>query len=493
MPNYIWPLSGTTTAPDMNTSFGPRINKQRRDFHDGIDLKAPLGAPVLAMRSGTVHRAGPGGTHGFRSRHVVLKVDDPIHGVIYLVHVHLASIAGAMTAGAHVTQGQVIGTVGDDDASYSHLHFEFRKAKPFEKYSVHPLEFLPYVNTANFTAPRCDRFNRLNTLLAARLRFDAPDRAEGDLQRIAVDLFSDSALIATRTVDFNDKTTINEGIGDELLFVNDIGVEGYQRSNLAEDGRGDLQYGILVRNLPANCRRLRGRVIDVGGTVAQGTDFPIPNQTAADTRVDFEDGLMPPAGWRAILSGPTGATTTVNDPAAAYAGSRGMRCTVSATDEGGARAACIESSLPEKRFEWMVKGRFRLKALQLADGQSICLLQFQTGDDQLSVAGRIKKLDNGLRVGLLARRPDGSLEAEESQSPVALRRWHEWKLHVRRVGTRETTAILSLDDVERVRLNWDTSSAEPRSVRAGIARISQGGTATVLADGLRVTEATAQT
>jgi murein DD-endopeptidase MepM/ murein hydrolase activator NlpD len=83
MPNYVWPLSGTTSAPDMNTSFGPRINRNRWDFHDGIDLKAPIGTPVLAMRAGKVHRAGSAGTHGFSSRHVVLKVDDPNDGVMY--------------------------------------------------------------------------------------------------------------------------------------------------------------------------------------------------------------------------------------------------------------------------------------------------------------------------------------------------------------------------------------------------------------------------
>ena len=46
---------------------------------------------------------------------------------MFLVYVHLDSIAEAITIGASVTQGQLLGTVGDDDATYPHVHIEFRK------------------------------------------------------------------------------------------------------------------------------------------------------------------------------------------------------------------------------------------------------------------------------------------------------------------------------------------------------------------------------
>ena len=67
--HFIWPLGKGTTPDEMNTSFGPRIDADRWDFHDGIDLPAAVGTPVHAMADGVVHRAGPAdktGPGGFR-------------------------------------------------------------------------------------------------------------------------------------------------------------------------------------------------------------------------------------------------------------------------------------------------------------------------------------------------------------------------------------------------------------------------------------------
>ena len=92
MASYVWPLNGSTSPDEMNTSFGPRIDADRWDFHDGIDLPAPQGTPVHAMRKGTVHHAGEGGTGGFSSRHVIVRVTDPAHGRMFHLYLHLDSI-----------------------------------------------------------------------------------------------------------------------------------------------------------------------------------------------------------------------------------------------------------------------------------------------------------------------------------------------------------------------------------------------------------------
>jgi hypothetical protein len=491
MADYIWPLSKSTTPDEMNTSFGPRINGNKWDFHDGIDLPALIGTKVYAMRQGTIHLAGPGvpkqAPKGIHSRHVVLKVDDPSGIVLYLVYLHLHSIAEGITVGTSVTQGQLLGTVGEDDATYPHLHMEFRRDSPAERSSVHPLGYLPYTDTPNFTAPILDRFNRLNTLMAARLRFGASSKLEGDLQRVEVDLMSGAKLLETRCVDFNNKETINEGNDDELLFKNDIGVEGYQKSDMVKDARMDLQYGILIRNVPDDCDMLLARVIEVRGNIATSAPIPVPDQDVTNENVDFEDGAMPPIGWTKVISTSSTGTTVLNDPSAAHTGSRGMRCIDNSTTKSRQRAG-IEYELPANRFEWFAEGWFNPFTLSLEPGQAIEQLYFRSSGTDLSVAARIFQDGDALRAGIIVKNPDGTLSPFNSTAILEKDAWRRWKLHVMRIGTRETTAVLSLDDQEKLRVNWDSTTYEPRVLRAGIGLASAGATAVILADELRLTE-----
>src|ERR671914_1481477 len=87
--HFIWLLSKSSVQDEMNTSFGPRIDADRWDFHDGIDLPAAVGTPVHAMADGVVHRAGPADI-GFGSTHVLLIVCDPTDGQedLFLVYLH---------------------------------------------------------------------------------------------------------------------------------------------------------------------------------------------------------------------------------------------------------------------------------------------------------------------------------------------------------------------------------------------------------------------
>ena len=319
-PNYVWPLSNSTTPDEMNTSFGPRIDEDRWDFHDGIDLPAPIGTDVHAMRGGKVHHAGPGGSGGFSSRHVVVRVNDPTEGLVYNIYLHLASIDAAVVTGTSVTQGQIIGTVGDDDATYPHLHMEFRKGTVKQIGSVHPLSYLPYVNTTNLFPPVSDRFNRLDAFMAARLLFGANSKLEGDLRRVEVDLRRGTRLLTTRVVDFDDKRTIVEDKGDLFRFVNDIGVEGYQKSNMVERRPDGSRLRHSCPGIPQQCDGLLARTIDVGGNVATSEVIAVPNQLAIDEFVDFEDGQLPPAGWVTVTSAGGIGTIVSIDVSAAHSG-----------------------------------------------------------------------------------------------------------------------------------------------------------------------------
>jgi murein DD-endopeptidase MepM/ murein hydrolase activator NlpD len=111
----MWPIEGPVTS-----SFGEREDPFNGEgaFHSGIDISAPFGTPVRATADGEVSDAAMGAGYG---REVVLN-----HGHdVLTVYGHLSAIA--VMPGQHVTQGQIIGYVGQSGRSTGpHLHYEVR-------------------------------------------------------------------------------------------------------------------------------------------------------------------------------------------------------------------------------------------------------------------------------------------------------------------------------------------------------------------------------
>lgn len=96
----------------------PREGGKRK--HEGIDLIAPAGTPVVAALAGTIEKlfdSDRGGhTLYIRSR----------DGRWSLYYAHLQGYAPGIAEGAPVRQGQVVGYVGDSGnagAGNTHLHF----------------------------------------------------------------------------------------------------------------------------------------------------------------------------------------------------------------------------------------------------------------------------------------------------------------------------------------------------------------------------------
>ena len=460
---YIWPLSKSSIPDEMNTSFGPRIDAAKWDFHDGIDLPAPIGTPVFAMRAGKVFRAGPGepdkNVRGFHSRHVLIEVEDPSGDKVYLVYLHLDSIAPGITLGANVSQGQLIGTVGEDDASYPHLHLEFRKGSPSERASVHPLNYLPYTGTLSFSGPVLNRCNRSASTIAVQITFEADSKLQADLLGAEVNLLEDGQSLdaSPRKVNFDDKTTINEGKGDHLRFNDqDIAVEGYQKSDMVKDGRPNLHYGILVRNVPLNCDSLSARFFNVSGASVADATLQIPSQDFVDDTVDFEDGVFPPQGW-VTVSSTSGAGTSVSVvSSAAHSGSRGMRCVDASTTETTAQRAGIERPLAPGRFEWLAQAWFKPEALALKRSESVFLLRFTDGERLIAAAhlNRARKFLGGITV----RKPDGTLKSRNSKAEIEIGDRHKWDFHLIRHGTQRNNC-----------------GAFPRFRRSSATRLGYGG------------------
>ncbi|MDB5266760.1 MAG: putative rane bound lytic murein transglycosylase [Parcubacteria group bacterium] len=95
--------------------------------HNGVDLGAPNGTPILAAANGSVIISRTGGYNGGYGTYVVISHPNGTQ----TLYAHMSS--NNVSVGQYVSQGQVIGAVGNTGKSTgSHLHFEVRGAKnPF--------------------------------------------------------------------------------------------------------------------------------------------------------------------------------------------------------------------------------------------------------------------------------------------------------------------------------------------------------------------------
>lgn len=107
-----WPLPGHSS---ISCHFG-EVDAFGRAGHNGIDIPAAEGTPVLAAHNGTVMAAGWNDSYGNQ-----ILLDDGAGLSSRYDHM----IATAVIPGEPVTAGQVIGFVGSTgDSTGNHLHFE---------------------------------------------------------------------------------------------------------------------------------------------------------------------------------------------------------------------------------------------------------------------------------------------------------------------------------------------------------------------------------
>ena len=113
-------LSSPLPQGVLTSSYGMRISPitGMEKFHQGVDLAAPIGTPVLAARGGIVETTGTDTVYG---NYIVLKHDNSTQSL----YAHLSAIDVKM--GMRVEKGNTIGKVGTTGWSTGpHLHFEMR-------------------------------------------------------------------------------------------------------------------------------------------------------------------------------------------------------------------------------------------------------------------------------------------------------------------------------------------------------------------------------
>ncbi|MBU6475959.1 MAG: M23 family metallopeptidase, partial [Alphaproteobacteria bacterium] len=126
-------LADPVPRAHVTSAWGWRIHPilDRPEFHEGIDMAAPMGTPIRAPASGTVVFAGEHGNYGIllKIRHISRLVT---------AYGHLERIAGGLHDGTYVKKGQVVGYVGSSGLSTGpHLYYEVwvdgRRVNPAQK------------------------------------------------------------------------------------------------------------------------------------------------------------------------------------------------------------------------------------------------------------------------------------------------------------------------------------------------------------------------
>ncbi|MDP8971346.1 MAG: M23 family metallopeptidase, partial [Actinomycetota bacterium] len=111
----IWPTDGPLTS-EFGSRQHPIFGTAR--MHEGIDIGAPSGQPILAAAAGQVVHAGPRGGYGN-----VVAIDHG--GGLSTLYAHQSQVL--VSLGDVVGQGDLIGLVGSTGYSTGpHLHFEVR-------------------------------------------------------------------------------------------------------------------------------------------------------------------------------------------------------------------------------------------------------------------------------------------------------------------------------------------------------------------------------
>ena len=114
---FTWPCpSYTRISDDYGNRIHPILGIQQ--FHNGIDMAAPGGSPILAAYNGTVVAAAYSTTMG---NYVMIDHGDGL----YTVYMHASSLS--VSTGQTVSKGDQIAAVGATGrATGNHLHFSVR-------------------------------------------------------------------------------------------------------------------------------------------------------------------------------------------------------------------------------------------------------------------------------------------------------------------------------------------------------------------------------
>ena len=130
---HVHPVEGRVEYGEAAARFG----YNRGDHvHEGQDVFAPTGTPVVAVADGVVLEAGGGDARGN-----YVAIYEPRAGRTY-VYLHMEQ-APLVKPGQRVRAGQRVGRLGCTGSCFGpHLHFEVRLGRGSQRHAIDPLPLL---------------------------------------------------------------------------------------------------------------------------------------------------------------------------------------------------------------------------------------------------------------------------------------------------------------------------------------------------------------
>ncbi|WP_417785078.1 M23/M56 family metallopeptidase [Tenacibaculum sp.] len=131
-PPTLFPVQGKSKK-DISSTYGKRRNplkNGKKMMHNGIDIKAPIGTPVVATADGVIAKAADQNRWG---NLIVIEHSDGYQ--TWYAHLQKFNV----TKNQSVKKGDVIGYVGNTGASLgAHLHYEVH----YKEAQVNPINFI---------------------------------------------------------------------------------------------------------------------------------------------------------------------------------------------------------------------------------------------------------------------------------------------------------------------------------------------------------------
>ncbi len=218
----VYPTTGTTTAADAASAFGPRKLSGIYDFHRGIDFPGTYNTPIHPSLPGVIVRKEDStitaGTGLQRSGNwLLVRVDSVAGEPFHNAYLHLNSFS-KYNVGDTVSTADTIGFMGKSgyEINTVHLHFELYDnllgtAIDKDK-AINPIKVLPYSNLNSY------QISFLTSGDSSAVQITTND-TELDIDEVII-----NGSITSRTIGFNARTGIDP-VNNDNPYYNNVSID----------------------------------------------------------------------------------------------------------------------------------------------------------------------------------------------------------------------------------------------------------------------------